>query len=178
MTSEPIPSPSSGATSAQNVLLIVDAESVLSRYPNPSLDAAAPTSIADGFIFFATGDNSKKIVTNDSKFTIRGDIDRELHVRARSVSLIAEHSIVMYALTADGDALSDPRLEVHTNLTVPAPNPDNPAEPGSKNADDHLWICTPKNSGTAHCHLSFMLVNQQCEAVGYFDWSTKIEITK
>ena len=160
------------------MLLIVDAESVLSRYPNPSLDAAAPTSIADGFIFFATGDNSKKIVTNDSKLTITVDIDRDLHVRARSVSLIAEHSIVMYALTADGDALSDPRLEVHTNLTVPAPNPDNPAEPGSKNADDHLWICTPKNSGTAHCHLSFMLVNQQCEAVGYFDWSTKIEITK
>lgn len=177
MTSEPIPSPSSAITDAHNVLLIVDAESVLKRYPDPSLDAAAPTSITDGFIFFATGNNSKEIVINDSKPIIHSEIGRDLHVRGRSVSLIAEHSVVVYRMTvADSGVLSEPDLQIHTDLTVPAPNPDDPTTPGSRQADDHFWTCTPKKPGDVQCELSFMLVNQQCEVVGYFHWTVDIEI--
>jgi len=178
MTSEPIPSPSSGVTSAHNVLLIVDAESVLARYPNPSLDAAAPTSITDGLIFFAIGNDSKNIVINDSKVTIPVEIDRDLHFRGRSVSLIAEHSVVVYRMTvADSDVLSEPDLQINTDLTVPAPNPDDPTTPGSRKADDHYWTCTPKKPGDVQCELSFMLVNQQCEVVGYFHWTSGLKIT-
>jgi hypothetical protein len=177
MTSEPIPSPSSGVSSAHNVLLIVDAESVLKHYPNPSLDAAAPTSITDGFIFFATGNNPKEIVTNDSSITIQVETGCDLHVRGRSVSLIAEHSVVVYRMTvADSGVLSEPNLQIHTNLTVPAPNPDDPTTLGSRKADDHYWTCTPKKPGDVQCELSFMLVNQQCEVVGYFHWTVDVEL--
>ncbi|QHC94445.1 hypothetical protein PspR84_07245 [Pseudomonas sp. R84] len=178
MISEPIPSPSSAVTDAHNVLLIVDAESVLTRYPNPSLDAAAPTSITDGFIFFAIGNNSKEIAINDSTITVPVEIGRDLHVRGRSVSLIAEHSMVVYRMTvADSGVLSEPNLQIHTNLTVPAPNPDDPTTPGSRQADDHFWTCTPKKPGDVQCELSFMLVNQQCEVVGYFHWTLGLKIT-
>ncbi|WP_095119140.1 AidA/PixA family protein [Pseudomonas sp. Irchel s3f10] len=176
MTSEPIPS-SSAVTDAHNVLLIVDAESVLTRYPNPSLDATAPTNITDGFIFFAIGNNSKEIVINDSTITIPVEIGRELHIRGRSISLIAEHSVVVYRMTvADSGVLSEPDLQIHTNLTVPAPNPDDPTTPGSRKADDHYWTCTPKKPGDVQCELSFMLVNQQCEVVGYFHSTIDIEL--
>lgn len=179
MTSEPIPSPSSAITDAHNVLLIVDAESVLKRYPNPSLDAAAPTSITDGFIFFAIGNNPKEIVINDSKPIIHSEIGRDLHLRGRSVSLIAEHSVVVYRMkVADSGVLSEPDLQIHTDLTVPAPNPDDPTTPGSRQADDHFWTCTPKKPGDVQCELSFMLVNQQCEVVGYFHWTLGLKITK
>jgi hypothetical protein len=179
MTSEPIPSPSSAVTDAHNVMLIVDAESVLARYPNPSLDAAAPTSITDGFIFFAIGNNPKEIVTNDSTITIQVEIGRDLHVRGRSVSLIAEHSVVVYRMAvADSGVLCEPNLQIHTDLTVPAPNPDDPTTPGSRKADDHFWTCTPKKPGEVQCELSFMLVNQQCEVVGYFHWKLGLKITR
>jgi len=179
MTSEPIPSPSSAITDAHNVLLIVDAESVLKRYPDPSLDAAAPTSITDGFIFFAIGNNPKEIVINDSKPIIHSEIGRDLHLRGRSVSLIAEHSVVVYRMkVADSGVLSEPDLQIHTDLTVPAPNPDDPTTPGSRQADDHFWTCTPKKPGDVQCELSFMLVNQQCEVVGYFHWTLGLKITK
>ncbi|MFJ4247850.1 Inclusion body protein [Pseudomonas helmanticensis] len=179
MTSEPIPSPSTGVTSAHNVLLIVDAESILARYPNPSLNAATPTSITDGLIFFAIGNSSKEIVINDSKITVPVQIGQDLHFRGRSVSLIAEHSVVVYRMTAaDNSVLSEPSLQVHINLTVPAPNPDDPTAPGNRKADDHFWTCTPKKSGDVQCELSFMLVNQQCEAVGYFHWVADLKITE
>jgi len=177
MTSEPITSPSSTVDSAQNILLIVDAESLLAHYPTPSQDAAKPTDIADGFIFFATGNNSKEIVTNDSNTKVLIVMGRDVHFRVRSVSLIAEHSVVAYRLTVDNSSvLSAPQLQVHTGLTVPEPNPETPSVPGSHKADDHFWMCTPKTPSTAQCALGFMLVNQQCEVAGFFQCEVGIEI--
>lgn len=177
MTSEPITSPSSTVDSAQNVLLIVDAESLLAHYPAPGLDPATPTDIADGFIFLATGNNSTEIVTNDSNTKVLVVMGRDVHFRVRSVSLIAEHSVVAYRLTVDNSSvLSAPQLQVHTGLTVPAPNPESPSLPGSHKADDHFWTCTPKTPGAAQCALGFMLVNQQCEVAGFFQWEVGIEI--
>ncbi|WP_426205590.1 AidA/PixA family protein [Pseudomonas sp. TWP3-1] len=177
MTSQPIPSPSSAVTNAQNVLLVIDAESVLTGYPDPSADAANPTSITDEFIFIITAANSKKIATNDSNVTLTVEIDRDLHFRSRSISLIAEHSVAVYNMTTDDSAvLSEPKLEVHQDLTVPAPDHTNPTVPASHRADDHFWVCTPKTFGTAQCALNFMLVNQQCEAVGYFRCQVAVEL--
>jgi len=178
MTSEPIPSSPSGVMNAHNVLLIVDAESLLSRYPNPSQDAQVPTPISDGFIFFAVGDHSKEIVINDSKVILPVDIGRHIHFRGRTVSLIAEYSVVFYSMTVDSDSvLSAPALEVHENLSVPAPNPENPSEPGGHQAHDHFWTCDSKTPGVAQCEVSFMLVNQRCEAVGYFVWAVEMQVT-
>lgn len=178
MTSEPIPSPSSITENAHNILLIVDAESIRSRYPAPSLEAEKPTIISDGFVFFTAGNEANKIVINDSKVTLPVDIGRIVHFRGRTVSLIAEHSVVVYGMKVDTNTvLSDPALQVHPDLTVPAPNPDKPTEPGTQKAHDHFWTCTPKAPGTAKLKLEFMLVNQQCEAVGYFSWTTEVEVT-
>ncbi|MHA3737610.1 AidA/PixA family protein [Pseudomonas sp. Eth.TT006] len=175
MTSEPIPT---HTTNAQNVLLIVDAESLLSHYPTPSQDPANPTSITDGFIFFVSDNNSDKIVTNDSHTKILVRIGRDINFRARSVSLIAEHSVVTYRMTVDNSGLlSVPQLQVHTELTVPAPNPEMPSVPGTRKADDHFWTSTPATPGTARCELGFMLVNQQCEVAGFFQWQAEVELT-
>lgn len=178
MTSEPIPSPSNADNNAHNVLLIFDAESVLTSNPHPSKDAAKPTRITDGLVFFITGNNSKKNVTSDSKVTLPVEMGRDLHFRGRSVSLIAEHSVVIYSMTVgNSSVLTDPLLEVHPGVTVPAPAPSHPITPGSHKADDHYWACTTKTSGTAECVLNFMLVNQQCETAGYFQWQVAMELT-
>ncbi|MEO6678713.1 MAG: AidA/PixA family protein [Pseudomonas sp.] len=175
MTSEPIKSPSSSIATPNNILLVVDAESLLAKYPTPSLEAENPTTISDGFIFVASG---SKTVKNDSKLTLAATNGKTFHIRGRTVSLIAEHSVVFYDIAVDdSQVLSPPKLQVSSGLTVPAPDPENPTQPGSHLADDHYWECSHLSPGVAACELSFMLVNQGCEVVGYFSWAVEVTLS-
>ncbi|RON55122.1 AidA/PixA family protein [Pseudomonas frederiksbergensis] len=178
MTSEPIKSPSPSVATANNVLLVVDAESLLNKYPEPSLEADNPTTIEDGFIFVSSGTDTTKTVENDSKLTLTASNGKTFHIRGRTVSLIAEHSVVFYNMAVgDAQVLSQPKLQVHNDLTVPAPDPANPTQPGSHQADDHYWECSQLTPGTAACELSFMLVDQRCEVVGYFSWEVEVKLS-
>jgi hypothetical protein len=178
MTSEPIKSPSSSVATANNVLLVVDAESLLSKYPTPSLEAENPTTITDGFVFVVNGADVEKTGENDSKSTLTASNGKTFHIRGRTVSLIAEHSVVFYDMAVgDAQVLSQPKLLVNGDLTVPAPDPENPTQPGSHQADDHYWECSQMTPGVAACELSFMLVNQRCEVVGYFSWAVDVKVT-
>jgi hypothetical protein len=174
MTSEPITPPSSNAATPHNVLLIVDAESLLSRYPQPSLEPQNPTEIEEGFVL-AIGATINGI--NDSIITLPANTENTFHIRGRTISLLAEHSVVFYDISiGDAGVLSVPELVVHDNLTVPAPDPANPTQPGSQQADDHYWHCTPLATGLEACELSFMLIDKNCEALGYFCWAVDVNL--
>ncbi|MFJ2536605.1 AidA/PixA family protein [Pseudomonas sp. NPDC087614] len=176
MTSESIQSTASNVATTNNVLLVVDAESLFEKYPTPSKDPERPTSISDGFVFFVSGMNVEKLVKNDSKYSLNASNENILHIRGRTVSLIAEHSVVFYDITVgESQVLSPPKLQFSSGLNVPAPNPEKPVEPGNHQADDYYWECTYLNPGVAALKLCFMIVNQQCDVVGYFSW--EIELT-
>ncbi|UVL01280.1 inclusion body family protein [Pseudomonas sp. B21-048] len=178
MTSEPITSPSADAVTANSVLLIVDAESLLSRYPQPSLDPQKPTVIEDGFIFAISATTAAQNIINDSKIILTTNNGKVFHIRGRTVSLLAEHTVVFHNMTVhDTGILSPPKLIVHGDQTVPSPDPSNPTQPGSHSADDHYWECSQLSTGAATCELSFMLINQRCEAVGYFSWKTEVTLS-
>lgn len=178
MTSEPIKSPSSSVATANNVLLVVDAESLLSKYPTPSLDAENPTPIADGFVFVINGSTTPQSTKNDSSITLTIGIGSTSHIRSRTVSLLAEHSVVFYEMSVgDAGVLSTPELVVKEKLSVPAPDPENPIEPGSHTADDHYWQCTQLAAGVEVCELNFMLIDKSCEALGYFRWAVEVKVT-
>ena len=174
MTSESIKSPLSSVATVNNVLLIVDAESLLSRYPQPSLKPQLPTVIEDGFIFAISG---QKSANNDSNMTLSEDNGTTFHIRGRTVSLLAEHSVVFYEMSVgDAGVLSAPKLVVHGNLTIAAPDPANPTEPGNHVIADHYWECKRLSSGVAACELNFMLINKNCEALGYFSWTLEVKL--
>jgi hypothetical protein len=104
---------------------------------------------------------------------------KDFHIRGRTVSLLAEHSVVFYEMSVgNAGVLSPPELVVHANLTVPAPNPESPNQPGSHTADDHYWHCTQLAAGVAACELQFMLINKNCEALGYFSWSVNVKLVE
>lgn len=99
-------------------------------------------------------------------------------IRGRTVSLLAEHSVVFHNISVgDTGILSPPKLVVHSEQTVPAPDPANPTQPGSHKADDHYWECSQLTPGVAACELSFMLLNQRCEVLGYFSWETEVTLS-
>jgi len=177
MTSEPIKSPVSSLAPANNVLLIVDAESLLSRYPQPSLESQNPTVIEDGFIFAISGTQTTKDAISDSNLNLFAINGKNFHLRGRTVSLLAEHSVVFYEMSVgDANVLSAPELVVHGKLTVPAPDPANPTQPGSHTADDHYWHFTQLASGVEACVLNFMLIDKNCEALGYFSWAVEVTL--
>jgi hypothetical protein len=178
MTSEPIKSPVSSFAPANNVLLIVDAESLLSRYPQPSLEPQNPTVIEDGFIFAISGTQTTKDAISDSNLNLFAINGKNFHLRGRTVSLLAEHSVVFYEMSVgDAGVLSPPELVVHGKLTVPAPDPANPTQPGSHTADDHYWHFTQLAAGVEACVLNFMLIDKNCEALGYFSWPVEARLT-
>ena len=179
MTSEPITSLPTSIAPANNVLLIVDAESLLSHYPQPSLEPLNPTEIEEGFIFAISGTKTTQSTINDSLMTFVASNGKDFHIRGRTVSLLAEHSVVFYEMSVgDVGVLSPPELVVHANLTVPAPDPENPTQPGSHTADDHYWHCTQLAAGVAACELQFMLIDKSCEALGYFSWSVEVKLAE
>lgn len=178
MTFEPIKSPSSNGATANNVLLIVDAESLLAKYPTPSLEADNPTSISNGFIFIASENKNENNVENDSILKLFADNEKAFRLRGRTVSLLAEHSVVFYDFAVvDTLVITPPKLVVHSDLTVPALDPANPTQPGSHKADDHYWEYSQLTAGVAACELSFMLVDQRCEVVGYFSWEVEVTLS-
>jgi hypothetical protein len=177
MSTDQLVPPSENTEPANNVLLIVDAETLLSRYPQPSLEPDAPTLIDDGFIFVVGGIQIKTSGKNDSIITSITTNNKTFHIRGRTVGLQAEHSVVFYGITvSDVGLLSPPQLIVHSGLTLPAPAPENPTQPVSQKADDHYWQCTQLAAGVEKCELKFMVVNTSCEAVGYFSWVVEVEL--
>ncbi|MFW0754522.1 AidA/PixA family protein [Pseudomonas sp. H11T01] len=177
MSADTLVPPSKNTEPANNVSLIVDAETLLSRYPQPSLEPDSPTVIDDEFIFVAGGTQTKKSVKNDSLITLTATNGKTFHIRGRTVGLQAEHSVVFYDITVgDAGVLSPPQLIVHSGLTLPAPNPENPTQPVSQKADDHYWQCMQLAAGVEKCELSFMVVNTSCEAVGYFSWVLEVKL--
>ncbi|MHC8298369.1 AidA/PixA family protein [Pseudomonas sp. ZS1P83] len=161
------------------MLLIVDAESLLSRYPQLSLEPQKPTEIAQGFVFAISGTQTKQSTTNDSLMMFTANNGMNFHIRGRTVSLLAEHSVVFYEMSVGkAGVLSPPELVVHANLTVPAPDPANPTQPGSHTADDHYWHCKQLSAGVEACVLNFMLINKNCEPLGYFSWAVEVQLVE
>lgn len=171
--------PSSSTEQATNVLLIVDAETLLTRYPQPSFDPQNPTVIEDGFIF-AFGITQG--TTPEAKVTcleLAANAAKTFHLRGRTVGLHAEHSVVFYNLTvSDAGVFATPHLVVHNDQTLPAPNPETPTEPIAVKADDHYWHCQQLSTGVEQCELNFMLVNSSCEALGYFSWTVGVKLSE
>jgi|SRR5207253_4211530 len=177
MSTDNLASTSDKTELANNVLLIVDTETLLSRYPQPSLEPDNPTLIDDGFIFFAGSTQAEKTVKNDSLITLTATNGNTFRIRGRTVSLRAEHSVVFYDIAVgDAGVLSPQQLIVHSDLTLPAPNPEDPTQPVSQEADDHYWQCKQLACGVEKCELSFMVVNPSCEAVGYFSWMVEVKV--
>jgi len=169
------PSAVCGATATAHVSLIVDAETVLSNYPQASQDPDTPTPIAAHLVFVLGGSHCGA-VQSDSVVLPMG-LGLTVHLRARTVALRAEHSVVIYGFTVEnGQVLPAPELMINAHQTVPAIDIENLTQPVLQQADDHFWCCRPLSRGTEKSQLRLMLVNSQCEAVGYFSWAVDVVV--
>lgn len=164
----------SSETATAHALLIVDAETLLSRYSQPSHDPDNPTLIDKGFVFILGGAHLPAAKTGSH--VLQMSLGQAVCLRSRSIALRAEHSVVVYFFTTGAaGVLPAPKLVVKADQPVPAIDIKDLTQPTLQHADDHFRLCQPLSSGKEQCELSFMLVNSQCEAVGHFRWGIKVE---
>lgn len=167
------PNAISSETANAHVSLIVDAETLLLRYPQASQDPDTPTPIDEHFIFFLGGALLSSATIDSRVLPI--SLGRTTHLRSRTIALRAEHSVVVYGFVVEkGDVLPAPELVVNADQTIPAIDIENLTQPISQQADDHFWRCQPISHGKERSELRFMLVNSQCDAVGYFSWAVDV----
>ncbi|MGY4815644.1 AidA/PixA family protein [Pseudomonas chlororaphis subsp. piscium] len=167
------------ASGAAHLLLIVDAETLLSRYPQPSQDPDDPTAIDQGFMFTLGGAHLPNGSDTDDALNLIASIGQVFHLRGRTIALRAEHSVLIYKIAIGGaEVLSQPELLVKPDQDIPALDLENPDQPICHQADDHFWRVTHLKPGVETCEISFMLVDTQCQVLGYFKREIEVTLTE
>jgi hypothetical protein len=162
-----------------DVLVIVDAATLLSRYPDASLTADKPTTIDGELIYVMAAGHGELLGRNDSHLDLTVPVGDDIHVRGNALALNGEHSVLFYDLTSiDADAVSAFSLEQTHGLTVPIPKADNLLQPDNQSVDDHFWRTQVLAHGTAACDLCFMVLDRGCTVLGYFRWNLQISTSR
>ncbi|MDN7183359.1 inclusion body family protein [Caballeronia sp. SEWSISQ10-4 2] len=158
-----------------DVLVIVDAATLLSRYPGVGLSADTPTSIDGELIYVMAAGHVELLGRNDSHLDLIVPVGDDIHVRGNALALSGEHGVLFYDITLlDTDIVSAFRLDQVHGLTVPIPRADNLLQPDNQSVDDHFWRTQVLAHGTAACDLYFMVLDRGCTILGYFRWNLQI----
>ncbi|PQV54060.1 AidA/PixA family protein [Paraburkholderia sp. BL21I4N1] len=159
-----------------DVLVIVDAATLLAAHPDASLDADAPTPIGGQHVYVMNAGDAQQIGRNDSRIVVKLSAGDELHLRESALSLRAEESVVFYRFAlADGSVMSS--LEVvadHATLSVP--NPQDLLQPKTQKTGGHFWRGEVLTAGSTTCEADFVVLGSDEKIKGYFRWKISIDI--
>ncbi|MDA9398641.1 AidA/PixA family protein [Bradyrhizobium sp. CCBAU 45389] len=160
------------------VLIIVDAETLLSRYPNVSLSPDAPVRVDSEHLYVLAARDGGPLGSNDGHLDLAVRPGVHLRIRGNALALRGEHIVVFYGIAQEhADVLSPFELVQRRALTVATPNFENLLQPGNQSIDDHFWQSQVLADGVAACDLNFMVLNKACLVLGYFRWRLQINIS-
>lgn len=159
-----------------DVLVIVDAATLLAAHPDVSLDADAPTPIDGRHVYVMNAGDAQQIGRNDSRIVAKLSTGDELHLRESALSLRAEVSVVFYRFTlADGSVIT-PLEAVARHATLSVPNPDDLLQPKTQKTGGHFWRGEVLAVGSTTCEADFIVVGNDEKIRGYFRWEISIDI--
>ncbi|WP_050385988.1 AidA/PixA family protein [Bradyrhizobium pachyrhizi] len=159
------------------VLIIVDAETLLSRYPNISLSPDAPVRIDSEHIYVLATRDGGPLGTNDGHLDLAVTPGVHLRIRGNALALRGEHIVAFYGIAQEHAGVLSPfEFVLRQALTVATPNFENLLQPSNQSIDDHFWQSQVLADGVAPCDLNFMVLNKACSALGYFRWRLQINV--
>ncbi|WP_445215916.1 AidA/PixA family protein [Bradyrhizobium sp. Pa8] len=159
------------------VLLIVDAETLLSRYSNVSLSPDAPVPIDSEHLYVLAARDGGPLGSNDGHLDLVVTPGVHLRIRGNALALRGEHIVVLYGIAQEhADVLSLFELVQRPALTVATPNFEKLLQPGNQRIDDYFWQSRVLADGVAPCDLNFMVLNKACSVLGYFRWRLQINV--
>jgi hypothetical protein len=172
------------SSSVINVFIYIDTESLLAKYPNPSIDPNKPTGIdhKQGYMFVTGAVNSKNQGTGDLEFTAKvGDF---VSMYAASSSNNFDDAILLYRIARfKGDTvLSDFSNNVFTRK-VPVPSSSSSSVLPARIVDHDFWSYDARvlRTGSEGYTVNFALYTRnnstgQIELKGYYYWDPVINV--
>jgi hypothetical protein len=160
-----------------NVLIVIDAETIIERYGKNS-DPDRPTLIPDSSnLIYMTARQDHIIGSPGSELTVKASPDDIIRWRETTLSLNSRYTSILYRFDASSGAdLIDPPEAKSVVVNEPLPNSHHPLNPTTQKVNSFYWQCTVLEPGSVTYHFSFMILDHSGEKLGYYYWDPFISI--
>lgn len=161
-----------------NVLVIVDAETLVSRSAHISHSPDAPTIVNSEYLYFITPRDDEPLGRNDGHVDLAANLGNHIRIRGNALALRGEHIVLFHGIAHESAEVISPfELVLQANVTVPTPSSDNLLHPSSRSINDHYWQSEVLTRGVVACDLDFMILDKVCAVLGYFRSRLQISIS-
>ncbi|MEO8379786.1 MAG: inclusion body family protein [Acidobacteriota bacterium] len=174
----------SGTSAVIYVTIVIDADTVITTYPNPSKDPNSPTGISHGMGFMTT--SSEYVVSGNGTgdLSIKAEVGDVIRWTSLSESGNMDAAVFTYAFDKfGGTQVTGPvTLEPFTKMTI-FPTTANP--PAVKQVNQNFWfmVCDVTNVGTENYNVKFGLYTRTRgtdgqSLLGYFYWDPTLQVNR
>jgi nematocidal protein AidA len=162
-----------------DIQITFDAESILHKYPTPSLKPEAPTAVDSKYIFMVVADDEAVSGNGGGNLNVRAETNDT--IRWRETTPGTDYSTILYAFPTKTDLISVPQ-PLLVPVQAPLPDPANPTKPKTQTIQDYYWNCvvtkpSPDPKVPLAYHFNFMIVSRHGATKGYYSWDPWITIT-
>ena len=174
-----------------DILCAIDAEDILSQYPNPSQNSGSPTGVSANLIYMIVQQGSAISGNGQGELNISANIGDNIRWRETSLSLNFEYSVQFYNFSSSSqDLITLPPVLVGgvnndgTLAEVQEAMPKHvsgapPWLPTSvNNTPYHYWQSTAQEAGNETYHWQFLIADSNGNVQGYFQWDPYITISQ
>ncbi|KVV45832.1 inclusion body protein [Burkholderia territorii] len=159
-----------------DMLVIVDAVTLLSAYPNASRDADAPTMIDGRHIYIVSAGDTGPLGHDGSWLFAGLSSGDQIHLRETALALRAEVSVLFVGFELKDAGIVAPIQAEVRDATMPIPDVDDLLHPSCRPMKDHVWRSEVLAAGATTCTADFVVLDRDGTVSSYFRWKTSIEI--
>ncbi|MFJ3006194.1 inclusion body family protein [Pseudomonas fluorescens] len=160
-----------------DILVSIDTETILKKYPNISKDPKNPTLIDWHHVYMVT--NQDNVVSGQAggELDLKAQVGDLIRWRETSLSQSFEQAVIFYKFigNAGADLISPPSPRKAT-ACVAVPNRENPSVPSCQKVDNHYWSSETLDCGRVTYHFHFLIVDRNCKIIGCCSWDPFISI--
>jgi hypothetical protein len=153
-----------------DVLLAIDAATLLARYPDASRNVKAPTPV-DGAACYILAPTSDGIEAGqDGRFRVAAAVGARLRLRGTALGLRGEHAVLLSRVLRPQDArtLTNPSLVVDEDATIFVPQVGHPERPVARQAADHYWWMDVLAHGRGEFRVDIIVAGRDGMPMGCF----------
>lgn len=160
-----------------DILVSIDTETILSKYPNISKNPAAPTLIDVNHVYMVTNQNNVISGQAGGELNLKAQVGDLIRWRETSLSQSFETAVVFYKfISGQGNDLISTPTPRKATASVAVPNTSNPSVPSCQKVDNYYWSSETLAVGSVTYHFNFLIVNRDCQIVGCCSWDPFITI--
>jgi len=158
-----------------DLLVLVDGETVATTLP-PGM-AENPTSVPTPLIYMIANSDRVDFGQASKELKITASTGDVIRWSAASLSLNSAYQVSLYKFhpVRGADLISTPAPLV-IEATMPLPNPQDPAKPGTQTRKYSFWQTTVLEPGELTYAFNLMIMNRSGKQLGYYYWDPFISI--